>query len=94
MSEKINYSVIVEARDENGKVIKDAHGLAMPEMKFQLDCTPGAVEFFARTYAHTLKTWMPNRKLNIYFHTFNEFTKTWPCDFSFYVEEDRFVKHE
>jgi len=91
---KTNYSVIVEVRDKDGKIFKNSNGNPQPDFKFDLNCTPDKVEYHARTYARTLKAWMPENKLNISIHTFNEFTKTWPCDFSFYVEEDRFIEHK
>ena len=88
-----NYTVRIEVRDENGKLILDEYGNKQISFSYEVEMITENVEFNLRHLANTMKTWMPERKINIEASVFNTISRTYMTMFSFYVEEDRFVKH-
>jgi hypothetical protein len=88
-----NYTVRIEVRDENGKLILDEYGNKQISFSYEVEMLTENVEFNLRHLANTMKTWMPERKINIEASVFNTISRTYMTMFSFYVEEDRFVKH-
>jgi len=88
-----NYTVRIEVRDENGKLILDEYGHKQISFSYDVEMITENVEFNLRHLANTMKTWMPERKINIEASVFNTISRTYMTMFSFYVEEDRFVKH-
>ena len=88
-----NYTVRIEVRDENGKLILDEYGNKQISFSYEVEMLTENVEFNLRHLSNTLKTWMPERKINIEASVFNTISRTYMTMFSFYVEEDRFVKH-
>ena len=88
-----NYTVRIEVRDENGKLILDEYGNKQISFSYEVEMLTENVEFNLRHLANTMKSWMPERKINIEASVFNTISRTYMTMFSFYVEEDRFVKH-
>ena len=88
-----NYTVRIEVRDENGKLILDEYENKQISFSYEVEMLTENVEFNLRHLANTMKTWMPERKINIEASVFNTISRTYMTMFSFYVEEDRFVKH-
>jgi hypothetical protein len=88
-----NYTIRIEVRDENGKLILDEHGNKEISISYDVEMLSSNMEFNLRHLSNTLKTWMPERKINIEASVFNTISRTYMTMFSFYVEEDRFVKH-
>lgn len=88
-----NYTIRIEVRDENGKLILDEYGNKQISFSYEVEMLTENVEFNLRHLANTMKTWMPERKINIEASVFNTISRTYMTMFSFYVEEDRFVKH-
>jgi hypothetical protein len=88
-----NYTIRIEVRDENGKLILDEYGHKQISLSYEVEMLTENVEFNLRHLANTMKTWMPERKINIEASVFNTISRTYMTMFSFYVEEDRFVKH-
>ena len=88
-----NYTITIEVRDENGKLILDEHGNKEISISYDVEMLSSNMEFNLRHLSNTLKTWMPERKINIEASVFNTISRTYMTMFSFYVEEDRFVKH-
>jgi hypothetical protein len=90
---KETYTIRIEVRDENGKLILDEYGNKQISFSYEVEMLTENVEFNLRHLANTMKTWMPERKINIEASVFNTISRTYMTMFSFYVEEDRFVKH-
>ena len=88
-----NYTIRIEVRDENGKLILDENGNKQISLSYEIEMLTENVEFNLRHLANTMKTWMPERKINIEASVFNTISRTYMTMFSFYVEENRFVKH-
>ena len=88
-----NYTIRIEVRNENGKLILDEYGHKQISFSYEVEMLTENVEFNLRHLANTMKTWMPERKINIEASVFNTISRTYMTMFSFYVEEDRFVKH-
>ena len=88
-----NYTIRIEVRDENGKLILDEYGHKQISFSYDVEMITENVEFNLRHLANTMKTWMPKRKINIEASVFNTISRTYMTMFSFYVEEDRFIKH-
>jgi hypothetical protein len=60
-----NYTIRIEVRDENGKLILDEHGHKQISLSYEVEMLTENVEFNLRHLANTMKTWMPERKINI-----------------------------
>ena len=88
-----NYNIRIEVRDENGKLILDENGNKQIAISYDVDMLTDNMEFNLRHLANTLKTWMPNRQINIEASVFNTISRTYMTLYSFYEGEDRFVKH-
>jgi len=88
-----NYHIRIEVRDENGKLILDERGNKQIAISYDVEMLTDNMEFNLRHLANTLKTWMPERKITIEASVFNTISRTYMTMFSFYGEENRFVKH-
>ena len=88
-----NYNIRIEVRDENRKLILDENGNKQIAISYDVEMLTDNMEINLRHLANTMKTWMPERKINIEASVFNTISRTYMTMFSFYVEEDRFVKH-
>lgn len=54
---------------------------------------PSNMEFNLKQLARTLKAFMPDRKINIEVYVKNSISATYMNMFSFYIDENKFVKH-
>lgn len=88
-----NYHIRIEVRDDNGKLILDENGNKQIAISYDVEMLTDNMEFNLRHLANVLKTWMPNRQINIEVSVFNTISRTYMTMFSFYAEEQRFVKH-
>lgn len=88
-----NYRIRIEVRDENGKLIEDENGTKQISIQYDVEMLTGNMEFNLRSLHKTLKTWMPNRKINLEALVHNRISGTYMTMFSFYGDEDRFIKH-
>ena len=88
-----NYHIRIEVRDEKIKLILDENGNKQIAISYDVEMLTDNMEFNLRHLANTLKTWMPNRQINIEASVFNTISRTYMTIFSFYAEEQRFVKH-
>jgi hypothetical protein len=88
-----NYHIRIEVRDENGKLILDEHGHKQIAISYDVEMITDNMEYNLPHLANTLKAWMPNRQITIEASIFNTISSTYMTMFSFYGEENRFVKH-
>ena len=95
---KESYSITVEVRDENGKIINSKVGIHIikeTDIKFDfIVANERELEQRMRGISRTLKAWLPNNyQINISASVFNSISSTYMNMFSFYANENRFVKH-
>jgi hypothetical protein len=97
---KEKYHIYVQVRDENGKIIK---GLSTdkstinpkPNIQFELTVVrEQQLEAKMKQIASTLRAWIPSGyEINIEASVENTISQTFMTMYSFYGEENRFVKH-
>lgn len=87
------YTIRIEVRDENGNLIVDEDGVKRISLRYELEIHKDSVEWTLRDLSRTLKTWMPDRQITIEAMVHNSISGTYMTMFSFYGNEDRFVKH-
>lgn len=90
---KETYTIRIEVRDENGKLIVDENGNKQIGINYDVEMLTDNMEFNLRHLGKTLKAWMPNRKIDIEASVFNTISRTYMTMFSFYVDENRFIQH-
>jgi len=88
-----NYKINIEVRDSEGKIILDDNGNKVTHITYDTKMLTSNMEFNLRQLANTLKAFMPDRQINIEVYVHNSISGTYMNMFSFYVNEDRFVKH-
>ena len=88
-----NYTIRIEVRDENGKLILNENGGKEISIRYEVEMLTENMEFNLRLLIRTLKAWMPNRQISIDAMVHNKISGTYMTMFSFYVNEDRFIKH-
>lgn len=88
-----NYTIRIEVRDENGKLILDDNGNKQISIQHEVEMLTENMEFNLRYLSKTLKAWMPNRQIILEALVHNKISGTYMVMFSFYVGENRFVKH-
>jgi len=88
-----NYKFNIDIRDSKGKIILDPEGNKQFSLSYDVEMVPENMEFNLRHLANKLKTFMPKRKINIDVSVHNSISGTYMTMFSFYVNEDRFIKH-
>lgn len=88
-----NYTIRIEVRDENGKIILDENGNKQISIQYELEMLTDNMEFNLRHLSITLNSWMPNRNIEISAMVHNSISGTYMTMFSLYVKENRFVKH-
>jgi hypothetical protein len=94
MKRKIeNYTIRIEVRDENGKLILDENGNKQISIQYEVEMLTENMEFNLRRLSGTLKTWMPNRNIEIIAMVRNSVSETYMTMFSFNSNEDKFIKH-
>lgn len=87
------YKISIEVRDSEGNVLVDDEGLKQISLSYDIEMLPSNMEFNLKQLARTLKTFMPQRKINIQVYVKNSISATYMNMFSFYVDENKFVKH-
>lgn len=87
------YRISIEVRDSEGKIIVDNEGLKQVSFSYDVEMLTSNMESNLKRLAKTLKTFMPDRKINIEVYVKNSISGTYMNMFSFYVDENRFVKH-
>ena len=88
-----NYTIRIEVRDENGKIILDENGNKQISIQYELEMLTDNMEFNLRHLSITLNSWMSNRNIEISAMVHNSISGTYMTMFSLYVKENRFVKH-
>ena len=92
MNKLQKYLVRIEVRDESGKIILDQDNNKVMGISYEVEMLEPNVEFNITRLAKQLKALMPNRKINIDFDHFNTISRTYMTMYSYYVNENRFVK--
>lgn len=87
------YKINIEVRDSEGKIILDDNGNKVTHISYDTEMLTSNMEFNLRHLAKSLKAFMPDRQINIEVYVHNFISGTYMNMFSFYVSEDRFVKH-
>lgn len=87
------YKISVEVRDSEGNVIVDSEGAKQITLSYDVEMLPSNMEFNLKQLAKTLKAFMPDRQINIEVYVKNYISATYMNMFSFYVDENKFVKH-
>ena len=87
------YSVRIEVRDSEGKIILDENGNKVLGINYEVEMVEANIEPNITRLAKELKALMPNRQINIDFSHFNTISRTYMTMYSYYVSEERFVKH-
>ena len=87
------YKINIEVRDSEGKIILDDNGNKVTHISYDTEMLTSNMEFNLRHLAKSLKAFMPDRQINIEVYVHNTISGTYMNMFSFYVSEDRFVKH-
>jgi hypothetical protein len=88
-----NYKIDIEVRDSEGKIIQDKNGNKYLSLSYNILMLTSDMELNLQHLANTLKVFMPDRQINIEVYVKNTISKTYMNMFSFYVNENRFVKH-
>lgn len=87
------YKIDIEVRDSEGKIIVDENCNKYLSLSYDILMRTSDMELKLQHLANTLKTFMPNRQINIEVYVKNTISGTYMNMFSFYVNENRFVKH-
>lgn len=87
------YKISIEVRDSEGNVLVDTEGLKQISLSYDVEMLTSNMEFNLKQLARTLKAFMPERKINIEVYVKNTISSTYMNMFSFYVDENKFVKH-
>ncbi len=87
------YKINIEVRDSWGDIIRDDNGNKVTHISYDVEMLTSNMEFNLRHLAKSLKAFMPDRQINIEVYVHNFISGTYMNMFSFYVDEDRFVKH-
>jgi hypothetical protein len=88
-----NYKINIEVRDSEGKIILDENDNKCLSLSYETEMLTSNMEFNLHQLANTLKAFMPDRQINIEVYVHNTISGTYMNMFSFYVSEDRFIKH-
>ena len=88
-----NYSVTIENRTEAMKAVRDVEGNNRSTLSFDANINRGSEEGYLNQLAKTLKTWLPDNQTSIELSVFNSISGTYMTMYSFYINENRFVKH-
>ena len=83
----------IEVRDENRKSLADSKGNKQICLQYEVDMLESNMENELTRLANKLKTFMPNRQISIEVSVFNSISRTYMTMYSYYVNENRFIKH-
>jgi hypothetical protein len=87
------YHVSIEVRDSNGKMILNELGNKVDNISYDVEMLTSNMESNLTRLARTLKAFMSDRKINIEVYVHNTISGTYMNMFSYYVDENKFVKH-
>ena len=87
------YWISIKVRDSEGKMIINEIGNKVDNISYDVEMLPSNMEINLTRLARTLKAFMPDRQINIGAYVHNSISATYMKMYSFYVSEDRFVKH-
>ena len=87
------YWVKIEVRDSDGNMILNELGNKVDDISYNVEMLPSNMEPNLSRLARTLKAFMPDRQINIGVYVHNQISGTYMNMFSYYVNENRFVKH-
>ena len=90
-TEKFYFTI--EVRDENGKLLLDSEGNKQISLDYEVAMLESNMENELTRLANKLKTFMPNREIEINVSVFNSISRTYMTMYSYYVNENRFIKH-
>jgi hypothetical protein len=91
ITEKFYFTI--EVRDENGKSLVDSKGNKQICLQYEVAMLKSNMENELTRLANKLKTFMPNREIEINVSVFNSISRTYMTMYSYYVNENRFIKH-
>ena len=87
------YKISIEVRDSEGKLIVDENGNKVTSISYDVDMLPDNMENNLTRLGTQLKALMPDRIINLDASVHNSISGTYMSMFSYYVNENRFVKH-
>jgi hypothetical protein len=87
------YKIDIEVRDSEGKIIRDENSNKYLSLSYNILMRTSDMELKLQHLANTLKVFMSDRQINIEVYVKNTISGTYMNMFSFYVNENRFVKH-
>jgi hypothetical protein len=87
------YHVSIEVRDSNGKMILNELGNKVDNISYDVEMLTSNMESNLTRLARNLKALMLDRKINIEVYVHNTISGTYMNMFSYYVDENKFVKH-
>ena len=88
-----NYSVGIEVRTSDNKLIRNDKNNVCSYLDFDVIIAQGGEENFLNNFANKLKVWMPDNIITIELSVVNSISGTYMVMYSFYVNEKRFIKH-
>lgn len=91
ITEKFYFTI--EVRDKNGKLLLDSEGNKQISLNYEVAMLESNMENELTRLANKLKTFMPNRQISIEVSVFNSISRTYMTMYSYYVNENRFIKH-
>ena len=74
-------------------MITNEIGNKVDDISYDVEMVPSNMEFNLTRLARTLKAFMPDRQIDIIVYVHNQISGTYMNMFSYYVNENRFVKH-
>jgi hypothetical protein len=87
------YWIKIEVRDSEGNMLRNENGNKVDDISYDVEMLPSNMEPNLTRLAITLKAFMPDRQINIGAYVHNSISGTYMNMFSYYVNENRFVKH-
>ena len=85
------YKVNIIVKDSNNKVIKDSVGNKRINLDFDTTITEGNEETYLIQLNKTLKTWMPDRKIQIELNAPNSISGGYITMYS--LQQNKVIKH-
>jgi len=89
-------TILVEIRDQQNQVITDSEGNKVSDFKFNEEwneITDELAERSLKRYYKQFKAISPESNINISLLQLNTYSQTYPCLYSFYGSESKFIKH-
>lgn len=93
MNKNDTYLITVEVKDSNGNVFKDKEGNKVHDISFELSFSKDNAERILTDLANKMKLFMPTNQIEISARWFSDMSETYMLMYSFYGNENRFVKH-